>query len=586
MTIALPPVTGAVLSDIAEPAVAMPASMRVLDLDEWFRRNPHAAGVVVHRAGGTVVIDRIWFERWLTGRLGFGRAVNTRLTLGRLGEVPTVLLPAGTSIAEAAAVVTDESGQTMVSTVGVQLPDGEVMTVGATTLFRALSRDYAFQARHDALTGLPNRSSLMEWVARPDTLAPEITVLYVDLDRFKDINDGLGHAVGDQVLKQFADRLRRIARLGDRVVRLGGDEFAVLLNGRLTPGQARSVAERIVQEAARPFAVTVDEAQTLVTIGASVGVSDAADGPQLPLADLVTRADQAMFQSKTHGRGRVTHFDADLLAAQARLAELRARRHMERRLRAALQHDDGLSVAYQPLAGVASNRIIGAEALARWEDAELGRVSPADFITVAEETGLILDLGRWVLRTACFEAATWPAVRHPDGSLKRLKVTVNVSPVQIAQPSFFREVLAALEDSGLPPRSLCLEITETAVIDDLSATAELLREIRALGVSIALDDFGTGYSSLTMLRDLPADVVKIDKSFIDRVTECSTDSVLTKLVISTAHSLGMRVCAEGVETAPQAEQLTGMGCDVLQGWLISRPCPGSADLVGWLRSRS
>ncbi|GAB6897789.1 putative bifunctional diguanylate cyclase/phosphodiesterase [Kineosporia succinea] len=583
------------LGDIAEPAVSMPASMRVTELDDWFRRNPQAPCVVVRMRSGPVVLDRSWFERWITGKLGFGRAVHSRLTLGRLSGVPHLVVPAHTGIAEAAGVVSEETDQTLISNVGVLMPDGEVMTVGVTTLFRALSRDYAHQARHDPLTGLPNRASLMEWVARPDEQESEVTVLYVDLDRFKDINDGLGHAVGDQVLREFADRLRRIARSGDRVVRLGGDEFALILRGTLTAGASRAVAERIVHEASLPFGVLVDHGgehtpvPTSVSIGASVGVagldSMPLGGPGVRLDDLVSQADLAMFQAKAHGRGRVTYFDPQLVAAPGRLEELRARHHMERRLRSSIG-SGALSLAYQPLAGVASNRILGAEALARWNDEELGPVSPVDFITVAEETGLIIDLGRWVLRTACFEAATWPPVRHPDGSLRRLKVTVNISPVQIEQPSFFREVLEALTDSGLPPQSLCLEITETAVIGDLEVTAQLLREIRGLGVTIALDDFGTGYSSLTMLRDLPADVVKIDKSFIDRVTDSSTDHVLTKLVVETAHSLGMRVCAEGVETAEQARQLTAMGCDVLQGWLISRPRPGSAALVEWLRSRA
>ncbi|MBT0770940.1 bifunctional diguanylate cyclase/phosphodiesterase [Kineosporia sp. J2-2] len=570
-----------VLGDIAEPAVMMNPAMRVLDLDEWFRRNPQAASVVVRACpsgAGSLVLDRGWFERWINGRLGFGRAVHSRTTLARLAtEVPTVLLPAGTEIAEAGAVVTDELGSSHgVSTIGALMPDGEVMTVSVTTLFRSLSRDFAFQARHDPLTGLPNRTSLAEWSGEPD----EVTVLYVDLDRFKDVNDGLGHAAGDQVLREFADRLRRLARAGDRVVRLGGDEFALLLSGVLTPGQAQAVADRIVHEAALPFAVTVDHGageavDSLVTIGASVGVAGVEAVPQIGgplLPELVSRADLAMVRSKAKGRGRVTQFDPGLLAR-------RARHHLERRLREAVR-EARLTLAYQPLAGVLSGRIVGAEALARWDDEELGPVSPVEFITVAEETGLIVDLGRWVLRTACFEAASWPS----GGGGDRLKVSVNVSALQIAQPSFFREVLQALTDSGLPASCLCLELTETAVIGDMRSTAQLLREIRDLGVSIALDDFGTGFSSLTMLRDLPADLVKIDKSFVDKVTdETSADSVLTRLVVSTAHSLGMRVVAEGVETAEQAGLLGSMGCDVLQGWLIAKPQP---DLAGWLHSRA
>nr|WP_269329049.1 bifunctional diguanylate cyclase/phosphodiesterase [Kineosporia babensis] len=462
------------------------------------------------------------------------------------------------------------------------------MTVSVTTLFRALSYSYAYQARHDVLTGLPNRASLMEWMRGHDAQSGDLTVLYIDLDRFKDVNDSLGHAVGDQVLQLFAERLGNIARAEDRVARLGGDEFAMVLAGALTPEEARSVAERIVHEASMPFSVTVDHGdgqllEAVATIGASVGVAGADSVMTgVSLEDLVSQADLAMFQSKSLGRSRVTHFDAEVLAVRGSQAELRARHHMERRLRSGIVNGD-LRLHYQPLAEVASNRIVGAEALARWADDELGPVAPIDFIKIAEETGLIVDLGRWALRSACREAATWPMFESSDGIRRRMKVTVNVSAVQLSQPSFVQDVSNALVESGLLPRCLCLEITETAVIGDMEATAKILQDIRDLGVTIALDDFGTGYSSLTMLRDLPADVVKIDKSFIDKIAdETSTDSVLARLVIETAHSLGMGVCAEGVETNEQAERLADMGCDTLQGWLISKPLPGSDAFTQWL----
>nr|WP_269327337.1 bifunctional diguanylate cyclase/phosphodiesterase [Kineosporia mesophila] len=463
------------------------------------------------------------------------------------------------------------------------------MTVSVTTLFRALSYSYAYQARHDVLTGLPNRASLMEWMRGHDARSGDVTVLYIDLDRFKDVNDSLGHAVGDQVLRIFSERLQNIARSDDRVARLGGDEFAMVLAGALTPDESRTVAERIVHEASIPFSVTVDhgdgqQVDAVASIGASVGVAgaDSMISSGVSLEDLVSQADLAMFQSKSHGRGRVTHFDAEVLATRGSQTELRARHHMERRLRQAIAAGE-LRLHYQPLAELASNRIVGAEALARWEDAELGPVSPVVFIKLAEETGLIIDLGRWALNTACQEAATWPMFESADGIRRRMKVTVNVSAVQLSQPSFVRDVAEALVDSGLLPRTLCLEITETAVIGDMHATAKNLQEIRDLGVTVALDDFGTGYSSLTMLRDLPADVVKIDKSFIDKIAvEASTDSVLARLVIETAHSLGMSVCAEGVETNEQAERLADMGCDTLQGWLISKPLAGSEAFTEWL----
>ncbi|GAA3625289.1 hypothetical protein GCM10022223_48080 [Kineosporia mesophila] len=581
----------AILADIAVPAVTMSPDMRVSELDDWFRGNPRTTTVVVPLEAGPIVVDRAWFDRWVSSALGYGRSVFKRMTLADLDDVPSMFLTADTSIDAAAAVVTDEAPgeEASVTTVGVIAADGALMTVSVTTLFRALSYSYAYQARHDVLTGLPNRASLMEWMRGHDARSGDVTVLYIDLDRFKDVNDSLGHAVGDQVLRIFSERLQNIARSDDRVARLGGDEFAMVLAGALTPDESRTVAERIVHEASIPFSVTVDhgdgqQVDAVASIGASVGVAgaDSMISSGVSLEDLVSQADLAMFQSKSHGRGRVTHFDAEVLATRGSQTELRARHHMERRLRQAIAAGE-LRLHYQPLAELASNRIVGAEALARWEDAELGPVSPVVFIKLAEETGLIIDLGRWALNTACQEAATWPMFESADGIRRRMKVTVNVSAVQLSQPSFVRDVAEALVDSGLLPRTLCLEITETAVIGDMHATAKNLQEIRDLGVTVALDDFGTGYSSLTMLRDLPADVVKIDKSFIDKIAvEASTDSVLARLVIETAHSLGMSVCAEGVETNEQAERLADMGCDTLQGWLISKPLAGSEAFTEWL----
>jgi EAL domain-containing protein (putative c-di-GMP-specific phosphodiesterase class I) len=295
------------------------------------------------------------------------------------------------------------------------------------------------------------------------------------------------------------------------------------------------------------------------------------------LESLLKHADLAMCHAKTLGRGRVSQFDRELLLDRGAMQRKQARHYIERRLRTAI-HDGGLGLHYQPLVDLASGRIIGAEALARWQDGELGDVPPDEFISVAEESGLIVDLGSWALETACRQAVTWPAVDHHDAP----GVAVDVSAVQIAQPSFIGEVITVLQVSGLSPARLCLEITETAAIGELEPTAQRLRQLRDLGVRIALDDFSTGFSSLTMLRRLPVNIVKIDKSFIDRITLGANDAALVRLLIDAAHSFGLTVCAEGVEQLQQAEQLSMMGCDLVQGWLIAKGLPSSAAFAEWL----
>ncbi len=574
---------------LAEPVRHLDAATTASTVDRLFRRDAELRAVVVAGPDGPVLIERSWLDSALTGRLGFGRVLNASRAVLELGTPPTIVLPSSTTLNAAAAMVLSRQsrGETF-DAVLINDGDHEFAMVRVTTIFERLADDYGHQSRHDALTGLPNRLHLMQRLAESE--ADGATLLYIDLDRFKDVNDRWGHAAGDALLVAFGQRLLAVCRPGDFVARLGGDEFALLTEDSLSRDAARALAERVVDSAAQPYALDVGELDAMagadsqpgtdrgrlveVGIGASVGIAEhrpdrLRDGAQL--GDLLRQADLAMYRAKARGRGRVAHYDAALQFQSGAEDARRAEREMERKLRGAIT-DEVITVAYQPVVELPSGRVYGVEALARWHDADLGQVPPDVFITLAERTGLIIDLGRLVLRLACTEAAAWP---DPEPGQPAATVAVNISAVQLAEPLIVDQVAQVLASTGLAPERLCLEITETAAVQDLEQTAHRLAQLRDLGVRLALDDFGTGHSSLTMLRRLPVHLVKIDRSFVERVTTDALDAVLVRLVIDTAHSFGLRVCAEGIETMEQGRQLTVMGADSAQGWLFGRPmAPG------------
>ncbi len=413
----------------------------------------------------------------------------------------------------------------------------------------------------------------------------ELVLLYVDLDRFKEVNDELGHDVGDQVLVEFARRLSQGCREGDVVARLGGDEFAVLTPARTTQ-ELDALGRRLLDAASDAFVVQGrsqhDELlhEHEVRIGASIGTAPAPrtddDEPwgseRLDL--LLRRAGLAMLRAKQLGRDRIEHFSVELAGEVENAADLAARRRMERRLREAINRGD-LRLHYQPVVDLLTGTTLGVEALARWTDDELGTVAPDVFIALAESTGLVIDLGRWALSTACAAAV---GDGEESGGLPGM-MAVNVSPVQLREPRFVDHVREALDLAGLPPERLCLEITETAAITDLESAVERLADLRALGVHLALDDFGTGHSSLTLLRRLPLDTVKIDATLAQRVPTDAADAVMVRLLTEAAHHLGLRVCAEGVETAEQASALAAMGCDSAQGYLFGRPAASAPTVL-------
>jgi diguanylate cyclase (GGDEF)-like protein len=419
------------------------------------------------------------------------------------------------------------------------------------------------QAFHDPLSNLPNRAFCLERLERalanatPGTLA----VLFLDLDNFKFANDSLGHEAGDKLLVAVADRLLNCIRPGDTLARLGGDEFTILLERIHGDADAIIVAERIAEELRAPFGGEVRD----VFVTASIGI--AVNGPQTAKPDdLLRAADIAMYRAKTNGKGRCEVFDSSMAAhAMERL-------EVETDLRRAIERGE-FRVFYQPIVQLATRRVSEAEALVRWEHPTHGLVLPARFIPLAEETGLIVPIGQWVLEEACRQARAWH-LQFP--AQQRLLMSVNLSARQFQQPDLLQVVTNALRQSGLAPRHLKLEITESVAMRDAQSTIETLRALTDLGVQLAIDDFGTGYSSLAYLNKFPLHALKIDRSFVAKLGEGIENAAVIRTIIALAKALNLHVTAEGIETAAQAQELEMLGCELGQGYLFSRPQPSEA----------
>jgi diguanylate cyclase (GGDEF)-like protein/PAS domain S-box-containing protein len=426
---------------------------------------------------------------------------------------------------------------------------------------KALEDKLIHQAFHDVLTGLANRALFRNRVehamARSSRHNIPLAVLFMDLDDFKTINDSLGHAAGDSLLMSIAERLAACLRTSDTAARLGGDEFAVLLEGT-TPGEAASAADRILRALRAP--IEVSEKQ--VYISASIGIAGYR-AEHATQDDLLRDADAAMYRAKADGKGRYDIFDPNMHTAAVERLELKA--DLQRAL------DNGEFVLYyQPIIDLETGAFTAVEALLRWKHPERGLVLPGEFIPLAEETGLIVPLGRWVLNVACRQVADWQA-RYPGRA--PAAVSVNLSPKQLREHSLVSEIRQAVRDSGLRPERLLLEITEGAIMQDTDAALLLLNDIHNLGVRLAIDDFGTGYSSLKYLQMFPVDVLKIDRFFVTNVGEAAADTAVARAIVDLGHTLGLRIIAEGVEHPRQSSHLRVMGCDMAQGFAICRPIP-------------
>lgn len=432
----------------------------------------------------------------------------------------------------------------------------------------ARSREHAQQlALHDTLTGLPNRGFLAERLEEDLALAGRqatgLAMLCLDLDRFKQVNDTLGHPVGDALLRAVADRLRTCVRRSDTVARLGGDEFAIIQSPLESRENTEALAGRIVALLSEPYDLGEHHLVIGVSVGVAIAPSDSMRGEML-----LKMADVALYRAKSAGRGTARFFEP------AMDEELQARRVLELHLRRAVVAGE-FELHYQPLVNVQSGEIDAMEALVRWRHPERGLIRPDEFVPLAEETGLIVQIGAWVLRQACIDAATWPA---------SIRVAVNISAAEFTGLGLIQSVKNALAEADLSPERLELEVTETTLLSDTEVGTTVLNGLRAMGVRIALDDFGTGYSSLNYIRSFPFDKIKIDRSFIQDIETSADCQAIVRAVTGIGEHLGIGTTAEGVETMSQFEHLRAQGCDQVQGYLFSRPVP-AAEVAELLRAK-
>ena len=420
-------------------------------------------------------------------------------------------------------------------------------------------------ALHDPVTDLPTRVPFLDTLSlatgRLDGRRGGLAVLVVDLDRFKAVNDSLGHEAGDRLLADAAVRLRGVLRPSDTLARIDTGDFAVLCESVSDEAGARHLAERLLDVFSAPFVLPGGE----VFSGARVGIAVTCE--EVPAEDLLRDATAATTVAKNGNRGRIEVFEDAMRATALR------RRSLENDLRRAVERDE-LRVHFQPKVALHNRRVVGLEALVRWEHPEKGMVSPADFIPLAEESGLVVPIGEWIIGEACRIVAPWRRTKAGG----HLLLAVNVSPLQLGKESLTNAIVNALEQTRTPPSQLCLEITEASLVDDVDRAAKAMHELKELGVQLAIDDFGAGHASFGYLRQFPANLLKIDKSFVDGVSLTAEGQSIVASVVNLAHSLGMSTIAEGVERSDQAAALRRMGCDMGQGYWFARP--GPADVIG------
>jgi diguanylate cyclase (GGDEF)-like protein len=443
---------------------------------------------------------------------------------------------------------------------------GAVVVMHDITERKRIEEQLQYDAFHDGLTGLANRALFMDYLRstiqrRKSKNAKTYAVLFLDFDRFKIVNDSLGHAEGDKLLKMIAERLQSIMRTGDLLARLGGDEFVILLTELLEPGDALRVAERIQDSLRSPFELAGREVIISTSIGIAFNTADANHAEEM-----LRHADIAMYRAKEKGKAQFQVFDEAMHEHASKKLQL------ETEMRQALERGE-FEVHYQPIVELQTTRLDGFEALVRWKHPTLGIVSPAEFIPMAEESGLILPLGKWILYESCRQLREW---QKSDPLASSLTVSVNLSAKQFSQPDLPEQVAGQLEATGLSPRHLKLEITESHIMENTEMAVAMMNRLRDLGVRLSLDDFGTGYSSLSYLHRLPIDYLKIDRSFVSRMVESRENAEIVSTIIKLAQNLKMQVVAEGVETSDQLAQLDHLNCEYGQGYFFSKPLDAEA----------
>ena len=547
------------LAALAVPATVVPETTPCEEVEAVFRCDPALRSIVVDCGSGRlVVLDRNRFAAHLAGPLGYGRAIYARRPVSALMDEPALVLSAAMDCSATASSVLARGDDQRYTDLIVRFANGDIGTVSVARLLEELAGSFAHQAQHDPLTGLPNRTlfaaQIDEGLRRQGDNG--VAVLFCDLDRFKVVNDSLGHSAGDELLISVAERLRSAVRDEDVVARLGGDEFGVLL----VPGSERlavDVAHRIMRALATPLVLR----DRSLIVDVSIGVALARNDKD---AEAILRgADAAMYRAKRAGGARYAIDQPCETTGDSAL-------DIETSLRRAIDRGE-LLLHYQPKVDLVDGSTTGVEALVRWQRASGDLIPPAGFIPLAEETGLIVPMGRWILRTACAQAAEWRARGVP------VAMSVNLSAKQMENDQLISDVRAVLSDTGLPADLLWLEVTETIFTGDVGAATARLHALRNLGVRLSIDDFGTGYSNLMRLLHLPIDELKLDRSFLGAADDTPAALAIIRLVIACAHELGIRVTAEGVEHAEHLALLSTLGCDEAQGYFLG--CPAPADEV-------
>ena len=557
---------------------SLPGTARCLELERMFVEAPDLGAVIVHRSDDEpAVLTRARFFANFTGRLGYRHAIRLRRSVQELPLPQALILPSTTSVADAAAALLRRPLEERWEDLVVRFGDGSVGTVSAAELFAELAYTHAFNSQHDGLTGLANRRLLLDRLdqalARQTRSGGALAVLSVDLDDFKSINDGLGHELGDEVLLRVGERLssavRRedaVARVGGlesapdlapTVARLGGDQFVVLAEGLAGPADVTGIAARILAELRTPLVV----GEQRLFLDASVGITlgDAAQG-RVPV-ELLRNADIAMYAAKQAGKGRCEIFEEEMHR------QVLARTALIRDLRGAVSEGQ-LLLLYQPQIELPSGRMVGVEALVRWEHPERGLLSPDRFIPLAESTGLIVDIDDWVVREACTQMRAWD-----QAGLASLHVGVNISAHRLVSGDLAGTLAEVLRDTAADPARLEIELTETVAVEPDSAAVHAIGRVRELGVQVAIDDFGMGHSALSRLQTFPVDRLKIDKSFVAPLAYGSESGSIAAAMVAMARSLGLLVVAEGVEIEEQLAALMSLGCECAQGYLFSKPVP-------------
>ncbi|MGO9876640.1 MAG: putative bifunctional diguanylate cyclase/phosphodiesterase [Acidimicrobiia bacterium] len=538
-----------------------PIGIGLVDLDGRIQRANRAMAVLLGRTqqqlAGTLILDLTHPEDRQASDDHRNRLTRNEIDFYRIEK--RYLRPDGTTVWASLSVslVRDMAGRPMYQ-IG-QLED--------ITDRKLLADRLAYDAAHDSMTGLLNRSSFTEHVSAALAVGDDrkVAVLFIDLDHFKVVNDSLGHAVGDDLVITVAQRLRATLRPGNVIARFGGDEFVVLCADLVNDDAATVIARRLLEAVAEPITLTTEE----VFVTASIGIAIAAAGDKSET--LLRHADAAMYRAKNSGRAHAEVFESDHRGAA--VEALRTGTDLHR----ALERNE-LVVHYQPIVALRSGRVIGFEALVRWNHPERGIIPPADFIPLAEQTGLIVPIGAWVLETACRQVVHWQAVRDRETVGGMLAMNVNLAPRQLADPALPKTVKRILAETGVDPNAVCLELTENALMQNPVSATEALHTLRSLGIHLSIDDFGTGYSSLSYLKRFPVEALKIDRSFIDGLGHDHEDTSIVEAIVTLAHALGLTAVAEGLETPTQLEALRLIGCDFAQGYLLGRALP--AEMIG------